>query len=239
MRLFDCFCGAGQHLASRTSFSRRQALQATGVGFLVSLAALLGDAGQTAKALPAVSGAPAVDRLSVQIVTDNYTDRYSIPQHFEGMMVERAGGTEKPGVPPRSTLEAEWGLAMVAESVSGAATRRLMVDFGYSPEVLLNNMRFLGVDPAMLDGLVLSHGHADHFGGLLGLLTAAKGKLKPGLPLFVGGEDCFCARHGSNDSDFGVLDRPAILATGIRLMLAEGPAIAADHAVTSGQIPKA
>ena len=37
--------------------------------------------------------------------------------------------------------------------------------------------------------------------------------------------------------DFGVLDRKAILEAGLTLMLAEGPAIAADHAITTGQIP--
>ena len=199
---------------------------------------MLAGAGRTAWAQPVAGTVPVVDRLSVRMVTDNYTDRYSVPQRTDGMKVERAGGTEKPGVPPRTTLQAEWGLSMFAESLRGGETRRVMVDFGYSPEVLLTNIGFLGVDPASLDALVLSHGHQDHFGGLVGFLDASKGKLKPGLPLFVGGEDCFCTRQAANNSDFGVLDRPAILAAGIKLMLAEGPAIAADHAVTSGQIPK-
>jgi 7,8-dihydropterin-6-yl-methyl-4-(beta-D-ribofuranosyl)aminobenzene 5'-phosphate synthase len=86
--------------------------------------------------------------------------------------------------------------------------------------------------------MILSHGHYDHFGGLTGFLTAVKDHLKPGLPLFVGGEDCFCQRQYGNGGDYGVLNRPAILAAGLTLMLAEQPAIAADHAVISGQIPK-
>jgi 7,8-dihydropterin-6-yl-methyl-4-(beta-D-ribofuranosyl)aminobenzene 5'-phosphate synthase len=58
------------------------------------------------------------------------------------------------------------------------------------------------------------------------------------LPLFVGGEDCFCARQvGQSGADYGVLDRPAILASGVRLVSAEAPATAADHAIISGQIP--
>jgi len=179
-----------------------------------------------------------VDRLSVRIVTDISTDPYVGSPRTDRVRIERFGRVEKPGVPPHATLRAEWGLSMFAESVRGDETRRVLVDFGYSPEVLLTNLGILGIDPAAIDALILSHGHFDHFGGLMGLLAAAKGKLKPDLPLFVGGEDCFCARQIGNGLDYGVLDRPGILAAGIRLMMAEGPAIVADHGVTSGQIPK-
>ena len=130
------------------------------------------------------------------------------------------------------------GACRCREVARGDETRRVLIDFGYSPEVLPTNLGILGIDPTAIDALVLSHGHFDHFGGLMGLLAAAKGQLKPDLPLFVGGEDCFCARQIGNGLDYGVLDRPGVLAAGIRLMMAEEPAIVADHGVTSGQIPK-
>jgi 7,8-dihydropterin-6-yl-methyl-4-(beta-D-ribofuranosyl)aminobenzene 5'-phosphate synthase len=202
------------------------------------LAGILTGAGRVARAQSVAGQVPVVDRVSIRIVTDVYTDPFAASPRPNGIRIERAGRVEKRGVPPHATLRAEWGLSMMAESARGDETRRVLVDFGYSPEVLLTNMGLLGIDPATVDALVLSHGHFDHFGGLMGLLAAAKGKLKPNLPLFVGGEDCFCARQIGDGLDYGVLDRPGILAAGIRLMMAEGPAVAADHAVTSGQIPK-
>jgi 7,8-dihydropterin-6-yl-methyl-4-(beta-D-ribofuranosyl)aminobenzene 5'-phosphate synthase len=111
----------------------------------------------------------------------------------------------------------------------------VMVDFGYTPEVLLNNMEILKVDPSHYDAIVLSHGHYDHFGGMVGFLKATKGKLKSKMPLYVGGEDCFCLRRNPG-GNFGALDRQAILEAGLTLMMASEPAIVADHAFTTGRI---
>ena len=234
-----CVCPPGENPFNRGKLGRRQTLQATGISFVATLTAILVGAGRTVRAEPVAGTPPVVDGLSVRILADNHTDRYSVPLTTPGMKIERTSGTELPGVAPVMTIRAEWGLSMLADSVRADETRRVMIDFGYTPDALLGNMGLLKLDPATIDALVLSHGHIDHFGGLTGLLTASKGRLKPGLPLFVGGEDCFCTRQSAAGGDFGTLDRPGILAAGIRLMMAEGPAVAADHAVTSGQIPKA
>jgi len=234
-----CICTPDGNPFRRGKLGRRQTLQATGIGFVATLTSILLGAGRVVQAQPVAGSPPLVDGLSVRILTDNHTDRYSVPLATPGMKVDRTGGTERPGVAPVSTWRAEWGLSMFAESVRAGETRRVMIDFGYTAEALLGNMGFIGLDPAVIDALVLSHGHVDHFGGLLGLLVASKGRLKSGLPLFVGGEDCFCSRQNLAGGEFGALDRPGILAAGIKLMLAEVPAIAAEHAVVSGQIRKA
>jgi 7,8-dihydropterin-6-yl-methyl-4-(beta-D-ribofuranosyl)aminobenzene 5'-phosphate synthase len=96
-------------------------------------------------------------------------------------------------------------------------------------------MEILKVDPSHYDAIVLSHGHYDHFGGMVGFLKATKGKLKSKLPLYVGGEDCFCLRRNPG-GNFGALDRQAILEAGLTLMMASEPAIVADHAFTTGRI---
>lgn len=80
---------------------------------------------------------------------------------------------------PDRTLISEFGLSMHAQSQSGSETRNLLMDFGFTGEALKNNLDLLGNDPAALDALVLSHGHYDHFGGLVGFLREYNGKLNP------------------------------------------------------------
>ena len=63
---------------------------------------------------------------------------------------------------------------MHAELLRGGEVRNILIDFGYTPETLLNNMSILKIDPSSFDALVLSHGHYDHFGGLVGFLAANK-----------------------------------------------------------------
>jgi 7,8-dihydropterin-6-yl-methyl-4-(beta-D-ribofuranosyl)aminobenzene 5'-phosphate synthase len=52
------------------------------------------------------------------------------------------------------------------------------------------------------------------------------------LPFFVGSEDCFCTRTASNGGQFGALHRRVIADADLSLMMAEGPAVVADHAFT-------
>lgn len=222
---------------TRPSFpTRRTLLCAGGVGFVSALVSTMIGSGQTARAKTLSGAVPEVDRLSVRIVTDIMVRRNVASEKLDGLTVERAPPNEVPNAPPRATLVGEWGLSMHAESQRGDEVRNILVDFGYNPVTLLNNMEILKIAPDKLDALVLSHGHYDHFGGLVGFLSTTKGKLKSRLPFFIGGEDCFCTRIYSNDGQYGALDRQAIIDANLLLMTAEEPAIVADHAFTTGKI---
>jgi len=218
--------------------SRRDVICGGGASvFSATIAALVG--GTRAARAEAVSGSvPEVDALAVRVVTDSYQFAVAPSRTVEGVEIQHFGW----GIgdkPPGRTLISEFGLSLHIESHRGAEARNILVDFGFTPEALVNNSELLGINPTVLDALVLSHGHYDHFGGLVGFLQRYKGKLKPKLPLYVGGEDCFCSREWTappQRGNFGSLDRKALQGANLTVTYADGPSLVADHGFTTGQI---
>jgi 7,8-dihydropterin-6-yl-methyl-4-(beta-D-ribofuranosyl)aminobenzene 5'-phosphate synthase len=80
-------------------------------------------------------------------------------------------------VQPGSRLWGEHGVSFLVETEG----RCVLFDAGQSGAVLLHNMAALGVDPATIDALAISHAHYDHTGGLPALLECTR----PGLPLYA------------------------------------------------------
>jgi 7,8-dihydropterin-6-yl-methyl-4-(beta-D-ribofuranosyl)aminobenzene 5'-phosphate synthase len=218
---------------------RRHVLCAGGASvFAAMMASLLGSS-KPARAQAITGSVPEVDRLSVRIVIDSYQFAVAAGKKTGPVDVQHFGWGLSSDKPPGRTLISEFGLSMHVESQRGSETRNTLMDFGFTPEALVNNINLLGIDPAKLDALVLSHGHYDHFGGLVGFLQQSKGKLKAKLPFYVGGEDCFCSREWVAPpvrGNFGALDRKALEQADLAVTFAERPSLVGDHAFTAGQI---
>ena len=222
------------------SASRRVLLRATPGSMMWALAGGLFGTNQIASAQALDPQAvPVVDRVSVRVVTDSYHHAFETSRTVGDVRIQRVGTTLSKNTAPR-TLQNEWGLSLHVDSARGAERRQVLIDFGFTPATLNGNLSILGVDPAELDALVLSHGHYDHFGGLVGFLEANRGRLKKELPFYLGGEECFCTREGGigeNIGSFGSLDREAIQKSGLKLLFAERPSLIGGHAFTTGHIP--
>ena len=215
-------------------FDRRSFLKSASAALAV--AATAGLAG-TKRALAAAVDAPVVDKLSIRVLVDSSFDLFFRSTQLNGVTVQPL-----PRVADfRRTLHNEWGLSLWLESQRASDQRTLMLDYGYSPSVLYNNMELIGVDPRKIDALIVSHGHYDHFGGLMGFLDKYRDILPADVKLYAGGEDNFCHRVSGAQgqfSDFGTLDRRGLAAKKITTVLAESPVVIAGHAFTTGKIKR-
>ena len=124
----------------------------------------------------------------------------------------------------------EHGLAFLIETGAG----RVLFDTGQSGTVLLHNLEVLGVDPATIDALALSHAHYDHTGGLPALLE----RVRPGTPLYANADllrERFSQREGEVQSMGLSLTREE-LAARLTLRLSETPQEILPGVWTTGEI---
>lgn len=191
------------------------------------------------RALAASLQVPTIDKLSMQVLLDSSHDIFMRPSEVKGVAHQPPGAGR--GADYRRTLHNQWGLSLYLQSEIGGAQRTLMLDFGYSPEALVNNIEILKVDPSRIEALIVSHGHYDHFGGLLGFLSKYRSVLPPAVTLYAGGEDNFCHRYGGAPgqlTDFGMLDRRELTAQKLTTVLCEKPTLIGGHAFTTGTIER-
>jgi 7,8-dihydropterin-6-yl-methyl-4-(beta-D-ribofuranosyl)aminobenzene 5'-phosphate synthase len=212
--------------------------------FLQSSAALGGSllvsgADRQAQAKPLLDNVPVIDQVVIREITDNQHNIFLKPLTAPGLTVSR---TRFPEAPRGKTLESEWGLALHIESTQGHESKRYLLDYGFTSDVYLNNLELMKIDPAAVDAMILSHGHFDHWGGLIGFLEARRSAMRKDLRLYTGGEDDFCRRVSHDPdgtfADFGVLDRHKLKALNVAPVLSETPIVIEGHAFTTGVVPR-
>lgn len=178
---------------------------------------------------------PTVDRLVLTSTIDSSYDAVLPSGRVGNLTVQRTTGVQP-------SLAAEHGLGYHLESFIGDERRTVLLDFGNTFENLSRNYTALKIDAAAVDGLILSHGHSDHYGGFLSLADATPAWAQRGLSLYAGGEDTFCKRWSvaadGTRSGGSMLDEAEVRARGLDVVLAHDATVVADHALTSGQIAR-
>ena len=172
-----------------------------------------------------------VDRISITTVVDNYIDSLRrdepVARRFSQAVARKM-----------TDLRAEHGLAHLVEVARGSSTTRVLFDFSQTDACLNHNARELGLDVRAIDVLALSHGHRDHFGGLMGFLHAHRRFMRKDL-VFHAGADHFLPRFNERDGDrvyIGRLDRREIERYDVRVETVRAPALIAEGVLLSGEM---
>lgn len=168
-----------------------------------------------------------VQAIKVVVVVDNYIDvflRGRFPVSRLGMKASKP-------------LQAEHGLSIIVEVTKSGAKKTILVDTAYSSGPLLHNMKVLGYTPLQIDRIFLSHGHPDHYGGLVGFLEARN------LPVYLNAHpDVFCPRYVvTPDGDVSgpfFLDRNAVEKAGAIPLLSRNETMVCAGAMASGEVKR-
>ena len=113
-------------------------------------------------------------KVEITALVDNYSD----------LFLADTDRVKRMRVLPPSAPMAEAGLSFLIKVCAGPEEHTILFDGGISADCLLHNIQMLasskavmmgeiGADFKNVEAVVLSHGHFDHFGGLLGFLKAA------------------------------------------------------------------
>jgi 7,8-dihydropterin-6-yl-methyl-4-(beta-D-ribofuranosyl)aminobenzene 5'-phosphate synthase len=86
----------------------------------------------------------------------------------------------------KKDLKADWGFSALVEVEN---TPRILFDTGTDGGILLGNMRKMGIDPAMIEEVFISHAHHDHTGGIPEFLKVNKKAKFYVPPSFSGPKD--------------------------------------------------
>jgi 7,8-dihydropterin-6-yl-methyl-4-(beta-D-ribofuranosyl)aminobenzene 5'-phosphate synthase len=208
-----------------------------------------GHSAETAWAAPRAAAGTAVDPVALPAV-DEVTVTTMVDNTFDALLAPGTGVARTPMGAGRvaarqfadgetvAGLRAEHGFSVLVTVRSGTSSSTLLFDTGASPDALAVNADRLGIDVGDLQGVVLSHGHFDHTGGLDGL-----GRLRgrSGLPLTV--HPAVWTRRrlalpGGQNLEMPTLSRAALEREGFEVIERAQPSLLCGGILITGEVDR-
>jgi 7,8-dihydropterin-6-yl-methyl-4-(beta-D-ribofuranosyl)aminobenzene 5'-phosphate synthase len=126
----------------------------------------------------------------------------------------------------------EWGLSILVENDEA----KVLFDTGQSVSTV-HNANLMGVDLSQVDKIVLSHGHFDHTGGLLSVLSEMGKEIE-----VIAHPDIWQAKYATSQSAesryIGIpFSRSELESLGAKFRLTPEPVAISDSIMTSGEVP--
>ena len=173
-----------------------------------------------------------VDSVEATILVDNASDALLGPS-------EIALRPQLSLDPDRDHLLAEHGYSLLISVLSDGSRQTLLYDAGFTRGTAVHNLDVLQQSIADLRAIVLSHGHADHHGGLSGMIARVG---RRGMPLIVH-PDAWLERKLVLPDGTGVAAPPPshsdLDREGVEVIDERGPTLLLDrHVLITGEVER-
>ncbi len=183
-----------------------------------------------------------IDRLEVIALMDNISDPFT--ESHKGMRWNEAeyrfGINMHRELSGKDMCRACNGLSLLITLHKGDQNFKLLFDTGPDDGLVIENAERLDVSLRDVDAIVISHGHNDHYGGLLSVLDHIN---QPEIPVYVHPE-LFAPRattmkNGEKILDTGLITPEDIAAHNGKVFEYDQPiSILEDCALISGEVPR-
>lgn len=169
------------------------------------------------------------DKLEITVLVDNYTD----------VLLPGTDVAQRLLTPPPNLPLAEHGFSCLIKAHASSQEYVVLLDAGASSTCLFANAKLLNIDFSRIESVVLSHGHFDHYGGLIAFLGSAK----KGIPLVLH-PDAFLDRRINipalgRQASMGMLSEKDLTETGVMIhKIAEASTWASGLVMVTGEVER-
>jgi 7,8-dihydropterin-6-yl-methyl-4-(beta-D-ribofuranosyl)aminobenzene 5'-phosphate synthase len=180
-----------------------------------------------------------VQRVEVIPLVENVVERSSDPKRSDVKLPKK--WAKKEGSRP-AYMWGGHGIAILVRVYKNDTMHQVLYDTGPSAELLAHNVEVLGINLKETEAIVMSHGHWDHFGGLIWALKEIGKETR-----VYAHRRMFSARRVVSEGPDGQVTRKLdpvptveeIINSGGKLVWAEEPTLLAnDTLLRSGEVPR-